>query len=98
MSDQKGGRVIHAPLVEPSVAAMWGAYRATVLEPSGIKGGVQLVETRRTFYAACTAIMGLLAQMAVRDLHEDEGSQILEGLHRECGEFMRKLGRGEEGY
>jgi hypothetical protein len=84
-------------ILEPTIGAMWASYRANVLEPSGINGGVQLQETRRTFYAACGCMLNLLAQMP-QQLSEDGAAQALADMSAEAFEFMVKVFNGREGY
>jgi hypothetical protein len=84
-------------ILEPTIGAMWASYRANVLEPSGITGGLQLQETRRTFYAACGCLLNLLAQMP-QQLSEEGAAQALADMGAESFEFMVKVMAGREGY
>lgn len=81
---------------EPSIGAMWTAYRLAVLEPSGIEG-VQLVESRRIFYLACKGMLDLLHQLP-HQMSEDQACEVMEGLATECEVFIQKVATGEPGF
>lgn len=83
--------------MEPTIGAMWESYRANVLEPSGIVGGVQLRETRRTFYSACGCMLQLLAQLP-NHMSEDDAARAMCNMNAEAFEFVQKVLQDEPGY
>lgn len=85
-------------VMEPTIGALWMSYRKDVLEASGVEPqGVQMQESRRTFYSACGCMLQLLAQMPER-MSEDDAARALDAMHTEAFTFMARVMIGEEGY
>jgi hypothetical protein len=75
-----------------TIASMFERYRREVMSPNSRE--LQVIETRRAFYAASFAVL-----VALRDdvsvLPEPLGVLALEALHAECREFGKAVERGE---
>lgn len=51
----------------------------------------QYTEMQRAFYAGATTIIGIMLKIALKDISDEAGAAILEGLRQECISFSRNL-------
>lgn len=76
-----------------TIAGGWGDYRRMVMPPA--VSSLQLLETRRAFYAGCLHMLHLMRSCAPDTVSEDAGAAYLEARDRELREFYASLDRGE---
>lgn len=73
------------------LARAWESYRAKVLPPDA--PDVQVVETRRAFYAGATIVLEICKRVGAPDVSEDLGVLQFEMLDREIVAFMARIGK-----
>lgn len=77
-----------------SAGGEWKSYRERVMPPQ--VPDVQLVETRRAFYAGASAVLALCHDtIGDPNASEEEGVAILSGMHEECKQFAQRVEQGE---
>lgn len=75
-----------------TIKGQWDRYFKEVVPRNA--SPIQIMETRRTFYAA-SHVMLLMMRDGVATLPEDQGVKKLDALHKECIDFANAIGRGE---
>lgn len=72
----------------------FGGYKKAVLTKVGPQS-VQMIETRRAFYAGAAAVLKIMAKISEDDVTEEVGAAILEGLSEEVIQFSTDIGLGK---
>lgn len=71
----------------------WDAYHKRVI-PEGAPD-VQIIESRRAFYAGAQAILTIMWLLGGDEVSEDVGAQVIEGLHQEARAFAQDVVKGQ---
>lgn len=75
-----------------TIAAFWESYRREVLPADA--PDIQVQECRRAFYAGAKAVVAIVTEIGDDSVTEDQGLDILTGLHEECRTFVADVMRG----
>jgi hypothetical protein len=70
-----------------TVAQEWAEYEKAIVPKNA--GPTQVKETKRAFYGGCMSMLHIL--MAMTDLSDNDGADLLELRHKELQEFGRSL-------
>ena len=73
------------------IGAGWEKFRLLCVPADA--GTVQIIETRRAFYAGADYLLKELLRLGA--LPDAEGEQHLQDMHDECAEFARCIAKGE---
>jgi hypothetical protein len=76
-----------------TIQSSWESYQAQVMPKDA--PDVQVIETRRAFYAGCQTILGIMYGIGDDSISEDAGIQMIETLHQECQLFLSGIKRGD---
>ncbi len=74
-----------------TVAELWESFRA-ILPPDA--PAMQVIETRRAFYAACCGMLSIMRAIGNDDVSEEVGVAHLESMARELVAFQDDLRAG----
>lgn len=72
------------------IAEQWQSFEQQVIPKTA--PAIQREEMQKAFFAGALAVLGVAFELGSEDVSEEDGAATLEGMKRECLEFMAKMG------
>ena len=74
------------------IREQWEGYRRNVMPTA--RPAIQIIESRRAFYAGAQAALGLMLELSEDSVTLDDGADRFQALLEECAAFGAHVGAG----